>query len=330
MSLSFSEVWRDAGVDDGSTKYPAAMMVPATGANLVMLKGAGAQLRFAPDTHFTVKEISTGNKAAIQTAKREVPELAMRSKSEDAAGLFALIPFFGDVIADAFAAQLPGRKLDDALARAKSSAARLLLVEGKRRGQGTLTVKSDSNEASMKVWVRDARSVSVSFHFVQDIGPDGKSRQRSSWNPAAAGQWIARLNDIYTPQTNISFTLLSAAPFPVNQRLPDRLALTQWLSLGIKPKVSAVVNIFLVGTWIGDKNDPLGSFIKTTKDIVVDDRTTQDEIVTVMAHEIGHLLGASVNFGHPEPADKSFLMTTLDWRQGAHIPQEYAQHFNPI
>jgi len=59
-------------------------------------------------------------------------------------------------------------------------------------------------------------------------------------------------------------------------------------------------------------------------------RITQDEIVTTMAHEIGHLLGASVNFGHPEPADKSFQMTTLDWRQGAHTPQDYAQHFNPI
>lgn len=330
MSLSFSEVWRDAGVDDGSTKYPAAMMVPATGANLVMLRGAGPKLQFKPDSHFTVKEITPGNKAALQTAKREVPELSMRSKSEDTAGAFALIPFFGDMIAKAFAEQLPGRKLDDAVARAKSSSARLLLVEGRRRGQGTLTVKSDKNEARMKVWVRDAKSVSVAFHFVHDLGPDGGSRQRSSWTPAAASQWMKRLNDIYTPQTNISFTLRTAAPLPVKQKLPDRLALAQWVALGIKPTAGAVVNIFLVGTWIGDRNDPLGSFIKASRDIVVDDRITLDEIVTTMAHEIGHLLGASVNFGHPEPADRSFLMTTLDWRQGAHIPQDYAQHFNPI
>jgi hypothetical protein len=109
-----------------------------------------------------------------------------------------------------------------------------------------------------------------------------------------------------------------------------RLDLKQWQSLGLKPPPGAAVNIFLVGTWIGDQNDPLGSFIKATKHIVVDDQKTHDEIVTTMAHEIGHFLGASVNFGHPDAGEKTFLMTTVDWRVGAHIPQEYAQHFNPI
>ncbi|MGB7988731.1 MAG: hypothetical protein WCF44_05010, partial [Candidatus Methylophosphatis roskildensis] len=57
---------------------------------------------------------------------------------------------------------------------------------------------------------------------------------------------------------------------------------------------------------------------------------THDDIITTIAHEIGHLLGASVNFGHPDPTEKGFLMTTLNWLRGAHIPQAYAQHFNPI
>lgn len=330
MSLAFSEVWPDAGVDGGSKAHPTAMMVPVTGANLVMLTGAGAQLQFRPDPHFTVREITRTSKAAIQTAKREVPELALRSKSEDAAGPFVLMPFIGDMIGELFAKEMPGRKLDEALARATSTSTRLLLVEGKRRGQGKLTVKSGGSEAAMQVWVRDPRPLTVSFHFVQDIGPGGKPRQRSAWPAAAAGQWIARLNDIYTPQTNITFKLHSATPLPTGQQLPDRLALAQWLPLGIKPPAGAKVNIFLVGTWIGDGNDPLGSYIKTTRDIVVDDHKTHDDLITTMAHEIGHLLGASVNFGHPDPAEKGFLMTTLNWRSGAHIPQDYAQHFNPI
>ena len=330
MSLAFSEVWRDSGVDEGSKAHPAAVMVPAKGANLVMLTGASAQLQFKPDPHFTVREVTRTSKAAIQTAKREVPELAMRSKSEDAAGPFVLMPLFGEMMGELFAREMPGRKLDDALARATSTSTRLLLVEGKRRGHGRLTVKCGSSEASMQVWVRDSRSIQTSFHFVQDIGPDGKARQRSIWQAAAASQWIARLNDIYTPQTNISFKLHAAAPLPVPQTLPDRLALDQWLPLAIKARGGAAANVFLVGNWIGDGNDPLGSFIKATKDIVVDDHKTHDDIITTIAHEIGHLLGASVNFGHPDPAEKGFLMTTLNWRRGAHIPQAYAQHFNPI
>ena len=330
MSLAFSEVWRDSGVDEGSKAHPAAVMVPAKGANLVMLTGASAQLQFKPDPHFTVREVTRTSKAAIQTAKREVPELAMRSKSEDAAGPFVLMPLFGEMMGELFAREMPGRKLDDALARATSTSTRLLLVEGKRRGLGRLTVKSGGREASMQVWVRDSRSIQTSFHFVQDIGPDGKARPRSIWQAAAASQWIARLNDIYTPQTNISFKLHAAAPLPVPQTLPDRLALDQWLPLAIKARGGAAANVFLVGNWIGDGNDPLGSFIKATKDIVVDDHKTHDDIITTIAHEIGHLLGASVNFGHPDPAEKGFLMTTLNWRRGAHIPQAYAQHFNPI
>ena len=154
MSLAFSEVWRDSGVDEGSKAHPAAVMVPAKGANLVMLTGASAQLQFKPDPHFTVREVTRTSKAAIQTAKREVPELAMRSKSEDAAGPFVLMPLFGEMMGELFAREMPGRKLDDALARATSTSTRLLLVEGKRRGLGRLTVKSGGREASMQVWVR--------------------------------------------------------------------------------------------------------------------------------------------------------------------------------
>lgn len=330
MSMSFAEVWPDSGVDDASKKYPVAMMVPATGANLVMLKGAAGQLRFKPDSHFTVKEITATDKAAIRTAKREVPELALRSKSEDAASLFELIPFVGEAMAKEAADQMPARKLDDAFARAKAASARLLLVEGARRGEGSLTVKSDNGEASIKVVVRDKKTVSVSFHFVEDIGPDGRPRKRSKWTPADASRWIARLNDIYTPQTNISFTLQANAPLPVKASLPDQVSLQQWQGLQIKPPGRAAANVFLVGKWLGDKNDPLGSFIIASKDIVLDDLSTHDEFITTLAHEMGHFLGASVNFKHPEPGDKSFLMTTLAWRQGAHIPQGYAQHFNPI
>jgi hypothetical protein len=309
MPLSFAEVWRDSGVDEGSKDHPAALMVPTTGANLVMLKGAGSAPHFKSDTHFTVTEIKSGTTTAMKTAKREVPELATHAKSVDAAGA-------------------------DALDRAKTMSARLLLVEGVRRGLGRLSVKSGSDEAGMQVWVRDAKTLLISFHFLEDLGPDGKPRRRSGWNEACASHWIGLLNNIYTPQANIIFKLHAANPLPVKQSLPERLDLKRWQSLSIKPPSGAAVNIFLVGNWIGDPKesfgDPFGSFIRATKHILVDDRKTHDEIVTTTAHEIGHLLGSSVHFGHPDADKKTFLMTTVNWRQGAHIPQAYAQHFNPI
>jgi hypothetical protein len=326
MSLTFGEVWPDSGVDEGSQGHPTAMMVPTTGANLVMLKGAGTDLRFTPDSHFTVKEIKSASDKAVQAAKREVPELALQSKSEDAVGLFKLMPLFGDMMV----AAVPDMKVDQALTQAKAASARLLLVEGKRRGRGTLAVKSGGAEASIQVWVREPKRIQIAFHLLKDLGPDGKVRQRTTWNEAAASEWVARLNDIYTPQTNISFQLHAATWLPVKQTLPDRLALKDWTSLKIAPPAGVPLNIFLVGTWIGDGNDPLGSFIKATKDIVLDDRKSTDQFVTTLAHEFGHFLGASVNFSHPDADKKNFLMTTVDWRRGAHIPQGYAQHFNPI
>ena len=84
MSLTFGEVWPDSGVDEGIQGHPTAMMVSTTGANLVMLKGVGStDLRFKPDPHFTVKQItSASDKAAVQAAKREVPELALQSRPQ--------------------------------------------------------------------------------------------------------------------------------------------------------------------------------------------------------------------------------------------------------
>jgi len=330
MPLSFSKVWSDSGVDEGSKVHPAAMMVPAKGANLVLLSGAGKDLRFRPDRHFTVREITPSSSAAIKTATREVPELALPSKATDDGRLLNMLPFPKEAIDAALIKHAPGAKLDAALRAAQAASARVLLVEGKRRGLGTLTVVSGSDEASLSVWVRDNKTVAVNFHFVQDLGPNGRPRQRSTWNTAYAGEWVGLLNNIFAPQTNITFVLGGAKTLPVAQSLPAKVGLSQWQALKLKVTPASAVHVFLVGSWFGDKNDPLGSFIKASKHIVVDDRSTTDEFVTTVAHEIGHYLGASVNFGHPDPSEKDFLMTTVNFRSGAHIPQAYAQHFNPI
>jgi len=327
MGLAFKEVWKDSGVDIGHAPAHAnAVMVPSDGANLLLLEGAGAQLKIKPDSHYTVKELGAGNKAAIKTALREVPELSMRSKAEDATSLLQLLPFFGDGVVAAF----PTYRLDEAMQRAKSGGARLLLLEGRRRGFTKLEIQSNNAQASILVWVRDGKSVPVNFHFVEDIGPGGKPRQRSKWQAAGAAQWIARLNDIYKPQANITFKLQSASPYPVKTTLPDSVAIGDWPSLGTRTSGAGQAHVYLVGKWRGDKNDPLGSMIKATREIVLDDQNLPDEVITTLAHEFGHFLGASSNFGHPDADKKDFLMTTVDWRTGAHIPQQHAQVFNAV
>lgn len=327
MALAFKEVWKDSGVDIGHAPAHAnAAMVPSDGANLLLLEGAGAPLKIKPDSHYTVKELGAGNKAAIKTALREVPELAMRSKAEDATSLLQLLPFVGDGVVAAF----PTYRLDEAMQRARSGNARLLLLEGRRRGFTKLEIQSGNAQTSILVWVRDGKSVPVNFHFVEDIGPNGKPRQRSKWQAAVAAQWIARLNDIYTPQANITFKLQSASTYPVKKTLPDSVAIGDWPSLGTRASGAAQAHVYLVGKWRGDKNDPLGSMIKATREIVLDDQNTPDEVITTLAHEFGHFLGAGSNFGHPDAGKKDFLMTTVNWRTGAHIPQEYAQHFNGV
>lgn len=331
MGLAFKEVWQDSGVDIGhAPAHPNAIMVPSDGANLLLLEGAGAQLKIKPDSHYKAVEVNAGNKAAIKTALREVPELAMRSKAEDATSLFRLLPLIGDALGDSAVANFPGYRLDEAMQRARAGSARLLLLEGRRRGFTKLEIQSGNAQTSILVWVREGKSVPVHFHFVEDIGPNGKARQRSKWSAAVAAEWIARLNDIYTPQANITFKLQSAGPYPVRKTLPDSVAMSDWPSLGTRASGGAQAHVYLVGKWRGDKNDPLGSMIKATREIVLDDQNTPDELVTTLAHEFGHFLGAGSNFGHPDAGKKNFLMTTINWRTGAHIPQEYAQHFNGV
>lgn len=331
MALAFKEVWQDSGVDIGhAPAHPDAVMVPSDGANLLLLEGAGAQLKVKPDSHYTVKELGAGNKAAVKTALREVPELAMRSKAEDASSLFRLLPWIGDALGNGLAASFPAYRLDEAMQRARSSGARLLLLEGRRRGFTKLEIQSGTEKASILVWVREGKSVPVNFHFVEDVGPGGKPRLRSKWPAAAAAQWIARLNDIYTPQANIAFKLQSASSYPVKKSLPDSIGIADWPSLGTRTSGGAQAHVYLVGKWRGDGSDPLGSMIKATREIVLDDQNAPDELIKTLAHELGHFLGAGSNFGHPDAGKKHFLMTTVNWRAGAHIPQQYAQYFNGI
>lgn len=313
MALAFKEVWQDSGVDIGhAPAHPNAIMVPSDGANLLLLEGAGAQLKIKPDSHYTFKELGAGNKSAIKTALREVPELTMRSKAEDATSLFRLLPWIGDALGDGLAASFPAYRLDEAMQRAKSSGARLLLLEGRRRGFTKLEIQSGNEQASILVWVRDIKSVPVHFHFVEDIGPNGKPRQRSKWSAPAAAGWIARLNDIYTPQANITFKLESAFSYPVKQTLPDLIGIADWPKLGTRSAGAGQAHIYLVGNWRSNDSDPLGAMIKATREIVVDDQNMPDELVKTLAHELGHFLGASSNFGHPDPSKKHFLMTTVN------------------
>jgi hypothetical protein len=316
MAAAFKEVWPEQGVDDEDTK--PKMMVPLHKSNYVLLTD-GSGLTVPPDRKgfIEVKEIKTN----VGSTVTGMAANALGQRSDPTQN------FFGELITDIAAPFVYG---------ALASNARLFRVKGNKGGLTSIEASGRGGKAELVVTVHPQKLVKVAFHFAATTDGSGKIQPLTRWNPSDTSQWIIDLNHMYTPQANVVFEKIHAdywVPQKKDPKNPSSLtpwdpkvpfSLATWDTVTVK-RLPKVLNIYLVGKWIGNGSDPLGSHIIATKDVVCDDTTDHSSILMLLSHEIGHFLGA----GHP-PVGKRHWITEMSFaRTGNKIPHDFVLLFNP-
>lgn len=180
---------------------------------------------------------------------------------------------------------------------ARATASRVFAVHGKRSGLTHIeAMDGRTMKATLKVTVHPEKLVKVAFHFAATLDGSNKIQSLTRWNPSSLTAWDPKV------------------PF----------SLATWDTIDVK-RLPKVLNIYLVGKWLGDGSDPKGSFIFATKDVVCDDMTASGPMVMLLSHEIGHFLGA----GHPPAGKRHWITEMVFARTGNKIPHDFVLKFNP-
>ena len=315
MAAAFKEVWPEQGVDDEDTK--TKMMVPLRKSNFVLLtEGSGLTPKF-DKTRLEVNEIKTNvgptvtSMAASTLYQRYDP--TQDSVIGNITGLLAPLGY-GMLAAHA----------------------RLFQVKGNKKGMTYFEMSGRSGKVELLVTVHPQKLVKVAFHFAATTDGSGKIQPLTRWNPSDTSQWIIDLNHMFTPQANVVFEKIHAdywVPQKKDPKNPSALtpwdpkvpfSLATWDTIDVK-RLPKVLNIYLVGKWLGDGSDPHGSHIRATKDVVCDDMKGHDLILMLLSHEIGHFLGA----GHPPLGKRHWITEMTHAKTGNKIPHDFVLIFNP-
>lgn len=312
MAAAFKEVWPEQGVDDEDTK--PKMMVPLRKSNFVLLtEGRGLTLKPDKNRLLEVKEVK--NNVGPTVSSMAATTLSQRDDPTQ--------NFIGEFITDISAPVVYG---------ALASNARLFKVKGNRSGLTSIEASGKGIKAELVVTVHPEKLVKVAFHFAATLDGRNKIQPLTRWNPSDTSQWIIDLNHMFTPQANVVFEKIHADYWvpqmkdsKENKDPTKPFSLAEWDTIDVKRHPKANLNVFLVGKWIGNGSDPLGSHIIKTKDVVCDDTTDHGAILKLLSHEIGHFLGA----GHP-PVGKRHWITEMSFaRIGNKIPHDFVLLFNP-
>jgi hypothetical protein len=195
----FSEIFRCSGVDDnpnvpGKSAAEPGMIISAKGWNLVALED-GPRLRVHCDNqNIRIEELQ-------ETAVIKLARLFINFKLS----VLNVDPQFRD-------SYMPN---------ILSSNARFFKIHGGAQVDGPVTVLKASAggnvEAKIRVVVLDLMHVKLAFGNVVVPGEDGRLVFHAD-NPSDPHQEVDQMNAIWTPQTQITFDLISADPIPINDR----------------------------------------------------------------------------------------------------------------
>ncbi len=177
---------------------------------------------------------------------------------------------------------------------------RLFSIRGNSYGTTFVEVrKNNLLMTKLEVAVKKPKIVSLAFNFVSD-----KTGRKTKKLLCDVQDWLDGLNEIYEPQTNVSFIRRSTNTIKIENNLGPEIDFTDakgssWESDTIirKGDESADINLFfiwkIVDRWEGEAYFPKGKTSMSTSSCFVGDaffRNDENEII-VMAHEIGHALG---------------------------------------
>jgi hypothetical protein len=228
-------------------------------------------------------------------------------------------------------------------------------LRGLQAGETVLEVMEPGRNAAvarLDLSVLPKKTVQASFHFLTDAEGHISSRMGEAeqvWFTPMRGpmtmrtrprsaqsmlqcvqQCLKELNDIFPPQTNISFVLRNLGQAHVNRDLHDHV---QASSLDLMRRVrmlkdpSARVNVFFIWDLVVPRLRMVGYAPRGDNICLVDDQTLY--VGHDVTHEVGHILLRPLRFHHfTGPAFNHMLMSRWSDPAARFIPKRQAIHMN--
>ena len=302
MTTRFRQINDAGGVDEGAGPMDAGIVVPNGGSSLVFLEDGKKLKLVSSHRMIDVQEISVLSKAdALRFVENRIPVLAV----------------------------LTGLNSDK----------RLFSISGHGHG-GVVNAVNHRGVvvASLTVILMPPKPVKVALRQIQAIkdGKDLAVSSQTSFDPAAM---LIHMNAVWTPQTNIKFSLGRIDPVPVKEIAfesgPSRTNSVHAQALANAIDPSADLTIFFARSVF---DPPIGSSSPWTfaKNGYTDAKNgfcavADGRMEFTIEHEEGHFLGALdakgkylADFGHSTGAD----MMNVDIPSNGVIPLSMAKKFN--
>jgi hypothetical protein len=303
MTARFRHVKDLDGVDEGASPMDAGMVVPNGGSSLVFLENGQGLALVSNHRTISVQEITALSGAnALRFLKDAVPILTVL------AGL--------------------------------NSGKRLFMIGGRGHG-GVVSAVKDRNhvEAKLTVVLMPAKPIKVALRQIQAVkdAKDFALLSQTSFDPAAI---LVHMNAVWTPQTNIVFSLGRTDPAPIKEIAfdsggPSRTSPDHSQALTKAKDQSADLTIFFAKSVF---DPPTGSHTPWTfaKNGYTDAENgfcavADGRLEFTIEHEEGHFLGAlnakgqfEKDFGHSVGGD----IMNVDIPSNGIIPLSMAKKFN--
>lgn len=210
-------------------------------------------------------------------------------------------------------------------------------------GEGTTTIEARSPDGRhaihLTAYTRPLLLVTIAFYFVRD---SAEPRHGTTRPMADAARALHRINEIYTPQANLTFQQVDLQPVTVPGDLGRHIDLprsggggTEMASIEAATVPSQVMGVRALGlatrarvrvhfVWslrtVGDRRgDKEGAGRIGGQTLLIEDRLGAD-MGTIVAHEVGHTLGLD----HPG-ARRGWLMFPTTQGIGTFIPKRHVE-----
>lgn len=297
--MLFGFIRSDFGLD--TSKLPATMVVRVGGENFILVYDAKNVRMDTKSTRIKIHEIR-GSKELDEEINR--------------------IRFIGLQMGNSFV-----RKVIEFLigvhAYFTQQDAKLFRITASTGGFAEVYAVDLDTKASLKlnVYMLEKQEYSVDFRFPFALNDSGQRHRLSKMPAALANAWLEEANVIFTPQLNVIFKYAGASEPFLNRKIVG-VTSDHWdLLIDNRNPDPRTITVYVAATiFTRDKSHPLGiSLNKKSRVILLQDRTSDDELVKTLAHEFGHTLGdmKGVYVGHP--GVKGDLMVSLSRYDGVRI-----------
>jgi hypothetical protein len=279
MVARFARVFDNSGVDDVAAPNPW-MIVPAEAYGRVLLKdGAGLTLKY--------------DRSLVEVHELNDRAAAKRFGNAVFGRQWGSSPSASEMISHSTGSLV--KNLKPWMDAARSSRSRLFVVKSKQIGSGRIQAVDTRNacKAVLGFSVKRCKTYRVAFHFVQF------GRQKATRSPSQLHLTLARVNQIFSPQTNVQFRAISSRQVTVEN--PDAQVDGEEVRADIharyflsKRNRAADVNVFFVRDVKTERlsmsgTDPAGTYQHRNRIAFVEDELSPAGHVT-LAHELGHFV----------------------------------------